>query len=257
MVFGLFRRKDDANAPRVPDDTVVYAVGDVHGCLDLLLRLQQEIAEDMAGRKASRRVVVYLGDYIDRGPDSRGVIEHLAQKPLAGCESVHLAGNHDRWLLDFLDDPGQGQMWLMNGGRATLASYGVAGGPAGGASAAQAETLRDALDRALPDHHRRFLQRLRYHHEEGDYFFAHAGVRPGIPLAEQTADDLLWIREDFLYSDADFGKVVVHGHTPTHTPEEYPNRIGIDTGAFMSGRLTAVALEGAKRRFLYGQAGFH
>ena len=254
MVFGLFRRKDAADASRVPEGTVVYAVGDVHGCLNLLQRLEKEIAEDMTGREASRRVVVYLGDYIDRGPDSRGVIEHLATRPLAGCESVHLLGNHDRWMLDFLEDPSNGQAWLMNGARATLASYGV--GDVGGADMrSQLMGLRDALDRALPEHHREFVRRLRHSHEEGDYFFAHAGVRPGVPLAEQDPNDLLWIREEFLYSDQDFGKVVVHGHTPGHTPESHRNRIAVDTGAFMSGRLTAAVLHGSKRRFLYAQAG--
>ncbi len=254
MVFGLFCWKDDPSAPRVPDGTVVYAIGDVHGCLDLLRTLQQEIVEDMARRKAVRRVVVYLGDYIDRGQDPRGVIEQLTTRPLSGCESVHLMGNHDRWLLDFLDDASQGQAWLTNGARATLASYGVRD-VAGGTLGARLQGLRDRLDKALPAHHRAFFKGLRYSHVEGDYFFAHAGVRPGVPLESQDPEDLLWIREDFLYSDEDFGKVIVHGHTPTHSPEEYRNRIAIDTGAFMTSRLTAVALEGAKRRFLYGQAG--
>jgi len=254
MVLGLFRRGDRPDARRVPDGTVVYAIGDVHGCLDLLQRLEKEIADDIKGRKASRRVVVYLGDYIDRGPDSRGVIEHLATRRLAGCESVHLAGNHDRWLLDFLDDPGQGQGWLMNGARATLASYGV-NDVSSGPLRQQLQGLRDALDRTLPSHHRAFFRNLGYSHSEGDYFFAHAGVRPGVPLESQDPLDLIWIREEFLYSSDDFGKVVVHGHTPSHTPEEYPNRICVDTGAFMSGRLTAVALEGTKRRFLYAQPG--
>lgn len=254
MVFGMFRRKDKANGARPPDDTVVYAVGDIHGCLGLLLSLQRQIAEDMAGREASRRVIVYLGDYIDRGPDSRGVIEHLASNPLPDCESVHLMGNHDRWLLDFLDDPGCGEPWLMNGARPTLSSYGVAN-VSGESLPARLQALRDGLDKALPAHHRAFFEGLRHSHAEGDYFFAHAGVRPGVPLEEQEPHDLLWIREEFLYSDEDFGKVVVHGHTPGHTPEDHRNRIAVDTGAFMSGRLTAAVLEGTKRRFLYGQGG--
>ena len=254
MMFGIFRRNEKADEPRPPDDTVVYTVGDIHGCLTLLLSLQRQIADDMARRDASRRVVVYLGDYIDRGPDSRGVIEHLARNPLPGCESVHLMGNHDRWLLDFLEDPDCGQPWLMNGARATFASYGVANVPGENLNV-RLHGLRDRLAEALPAHHRVFFEGLRYAHAEGDYFFAHAGVRPEVPLEEQDPQDLLWIREDFLYSDEDLGKVVVHGHTPVHTPEEHPNRIAVDTGAFMSGRLTAVALEGAKRRFLYGDAG--
>ena len=222
------------------------------GCFNLLLRLQAEITEDAAKRKAARRVVVYLGDYIDRGPASRGVIEHFIKRPLAGFESLHLMGNHDRWLLDFLDDPGQGQAWLMNGGRATLASYGV-NDVSTGSQRDQMQGLQQGLLKALPPSHRAFFEGLKLTHTEGDYLFVHAGVRPKVALDAQDPADLLWIREEFLYSDADFGKIVVHGHTPGHTPEEHANRIAIDTGAFMTGRLTAVALEGSRRRFLYAQ----
>jgi serine/threonine protein phosphatase 1 len=252
MVLGLFRRREDPDAPRVPDDTVVYAVGDVHGNLDLLLRLEAEIQADVAKRKAQRRVIVYVGDYVDCGPASKGVIEHLITAPLAGFEAIHLMGNHDKWLLDFLEDPEKGKSWLMNGGRATLASYGV-NDVSSGTQRAQMQALSTALSDVFPASHRTFLQGLKYSHTEGDYFFAHAGVRPEVALEDQEENDLIWIREEFLYSEQDFGKIVVHGHTPGHTPEEHKIRIAIDTGAFMTGRLTAVALEGSRRRFLYGQ----
>ena len=252
MVLGLFRRGDNPDAPHAPDDTAVYAVGDIHGQLDLLHRLEVEIQADVAKRAARRRVIVYLGDYIDRGPASKGVVEYLLTRPLEGFEPVHLIGNHDRWLLDFLENPAGGHGWLTNGGRATLASYGV-NNVTSGSQSEQMQTLASALADALPRRHLEFFQSLKYSHTEGDYFFAHAGVRPGIPLDDQAPDDLIWIREEFLFSEEDFGKVVVHGHTPGHTPEEHKNRIAIDTGAFLTGRLTAVALEGRRRRFLYGQ----
>ena len=240
------KRKPEAEAPA---DTVVYAVGDIHGHLDLLVRLQYRIKEDMARRKASRKVVIYLGDYVDRGPESRNLIDHLIRNPLDGFESIHLAGNHERWMVGFLNNPDGGRPWLRWGGAETMHSYGVpmpnTDDPA--SLAAASETLA----KKLPASHRRFLENLPLCHTEGDYFFTHAGVRPGVPLDEQSDEDLTWIREEFLYSKADFGKMIVHGHTPTHTPEEHRNRIAIDTGAYMSGILTAVALEGSKRTFFH------
>lgn len=249
MVWNLLSRGARRPGAAAPDGTVIYAIGDIHGYLDLLRRLEQQIKEDMASRPAARRVAVYLGDYVDRGPSSRGVIDHLLSSPLPGCEPIHLMGNHEEWLLRFLADPGAGPAWLRNGGRETLESYGVH--VPYQADAAAVETACAAFAAALPAEHRAFLERMPLCHREGGYFFTHAGVRPGVPLDEQSPQDLLWIREEFLYSRADFGAVVVHGHTPTHTPEEYANRIGIDTGAFMSGILTAVVLDGERRRFIH------
>ena len=249
MVFGLFGKGRKKALAQPPEGTVVYAVGDIHGCFRLLVRLQEQIEEDMARRDASRRVVVYLGDYVDRGPNSRTVLEHLLTQPLADCESVHLAGNHDRWMLKFLDDASVGSPWLRNGGTETLVSYGVV--PPRTLGEAEFASLQQAFNEALPDTHRAFLQSMPVSHEEGDFFFAHAGVKPGVALAEQVENDLTWIREEFLYSNDDFGKVVVHGHTPTHSPEEYPNRIGVDTGAFMSGKLTAAILHRGKTSFMH------
>ena len=248
MLRDLLRYGSAGKRPRVPDDTRVYAVGDLHGCADLLVRMHYHIRADAAGSTAKRKVVVYVGDYVDRGPDSRQVIEALVSTPLEGFEQVTLCGNHDAWMLQFLDDESIGMPWLFNGGGATLLSYGI--GLAGGTPRSRLAQAQEELRANLPAGHRGFLQKLQTMHREGDYLFVHAGIRPGIPLAEQTEEDLLWIREGFLDSDADHGMVVVHGHTIAPEPEVLPNRIGIDTGAFATGRLTCLVLEGTERRFI-------
>lgn len=240
--------------PRIPQGSVVYAIGDIHGCLDQLRELEGFIREDAARRAASRRALVYLGDYVDRGPDSAGVIDHLIARPVPGFEIVHLMGNHERMMLDFLAVPADGAVWLANGGIETLASYGVeidrwATRDRDALAAAAAQ-----LDQALPDAHRRFLETLRLHHREGGALFVHAGIRPGVPLEAQAEDDLLWIRGAFLNSDGDHGAVVVHGHTPTERPELLANRIGIDTGACYGGALTAVGMDPGGCRVLQARA---
>lgn len=242
--------RTQAGGPRVPAGTLVYAIGDVHGCPGLLDALLARIAPDAEGFGAQRRVLVFVGDYIDRGPDSAGVIERVAAGLPDGFEALHLKGNHEDLMLDFLAgaDSQALALWLYNGGDATLASYGVeAAFPAAPGDAA---ACRDALLAALPAHHRAFLDRLRLSAALGDYFFAHAGVMPGVPLERQEPHDLMWIRHAFLESREDFGRVVVHGHTPVERPEVRDNRIGIDTGAFVTGRLTALRLHGEGRAFL-------
>jgi len=244
-------RKDVAPAA-TPPGSRVYAVGDIHGRADLLDDLHRLIAEDAAGAAAARRVIVYLGDYIDRGFESRRVIETLIGRPPDGFEAVHLLGNHEQALLDFLDDVRAGPAWMSFGGDATLVSYAV-GLPASLDRDARLEVARTDLKRKLPDAHLAFLRGLPTHHVEGDYLFVHAGVRPGVPLADQTREDLIWIREPFLGSTADHGHVVVHGHTihpDIGSPDLRPNRIGVDTGAYLSGHLTCVVLDGTERRFL-------
>lgn len=234
-------------APRsVPPDTVVYAVGDVHGRLDKLLALEGMIEMDAAARGAKRRVVVYLGDYVDRGPDSQGVIDHLALSRLRGFEAVHLVGNHERLMLDFLDDMETAGPWFANGGLPTLASYGLPAGERKELTQADILRLQDGLRSVLPSRHRNFLKNLRGVHREGDFVFVHAGIRPGVALDAQKDEDLIWIRQPFLGSTVDHGFVVVHGHTITEDPEFKPNRIGIDTGAYRSGILTALAIEGGR-----------
>jgi serine/threonine protein phosphatase 1 len=229
----------------------LYAVGDVHGRKDLLDRLLTAILHDAACSRAPRRLIVFLGDYVDRGPESRQVIETLRLGPpktpqWASFRWIALRGNHEESLLRFLDDIDIGPMWLANGGLHAIHSYvGNAMPPADNLSALQA-----ALRRALPPEHRAFLSDLPLWHAEGDYYFVHAGIRPGVALAQQSPDDQMWIRRPFLTSAADHGKIVVHGHSIAPAPDVRPNRIGIDTGAYATGHLTALVAEGADCRFL-------
>ena len=238
-------------AHEVPNDTRVYAIGDIHGRLDLLQAVEGLVLEDAAGAPERRKVVVYLGDYVDRGPESRGVIEHLVAAPLDGFEAVHLIGNHESMMLAFLEDPSGGPGWMWNGGDATLASYGVAA-PNIWTGRDRLAAARDELKRALPPGHRDFLDALALSHREGGYLFVHAGIRPGIALDQQDPTDLMWIREEFLGSAADHGVKVVHGHTIAERPVMLDNRIGIDTGAYLTGRLTCLMLAGDRVTIIGG-----
>lgn len=228
------------------DDTRLYAIGDVHGRLDLLERAIRAIERDVVER-GGMALTVTLGDYIDRGPQSRGVIERLADNPFA-TPYVALKGNHEALLEAFLADPAVGSHWRRLGGLETIASFGV---PVQQLMLGRNyEEAAARLREALTPQHLDFLAALKTSVVVGRYFLCHAGVRPGIPLERQRDDDLLWIRDEFLHSTADFGKIVVHGHTPVAEPEVLPNRINIDTGAFMTGRLTCVVLEKDRHRFL-------
>ncbi len=221
---------------------LVYAIGDIHGRADLLDRLYRKIRAHGEDEAPGRRAVVHLGDYVDRGPDSRGVIDRVMAPPLPGFEVVSLLGNHEFLMRGFLQDPVVfGPGWMANGAAATMASYGVA--PPKRADD-QAELIRAsaALDDALPPAHRRFLDTLPLLHRAGIFAFVHAGVRPGIALDRQAPDDLIWIRDEFLRSPDNHDAIIVHGHSITLEPDFQPNRIGIDTGAYRSGKLTAVCL---------------
>ncbi|MCC7017720.1 MAG: serine/threonine protein phosphatase [Rhodospirillales bacterium] len=235
---------------RPPGDAVLYAVGDIHGRSDLLDRLHEAIVRDAARRRAGRRVIVYLGDYIDRGFDSSGVVARLLGGNLPGFERRFLLGNHDTFLLDFLDgDPAVIDSWMWNGGASALESYGLS--PAAETYARDwPNSLRADFARAIPPAHLAFFRALRLTHREGDILFVHAGIRPGVPLARQARKDMLWIREEFLESETDFGCLVVHGHTPGPEPVVRDNRIDVDTGAWRSGRLTAAVLAGDELAFL-------
>jgi diadenosine tetraphosphatase ApaH/serine/threonine PP2A family protein phosphatase len=227
----------------VPDR--IYAIGDIHGRLDLLERAIAAIRYDVE-EHGPAALTVTLGDYIDRGPQSRGVLDRLIENPFP-TSYVALKGNHETLLEAFLADSATGPHWRQQGGVETLRSYGIQVGGLLGASFA---TARDQLRAALPASHTQFLSSLKTSISRGKYFFCHAGVRPGVPLERQSDDDLLWIRDTFLSSCMDFGKIVVHGHTPSAEPDVLPNRIGIDTGAFATGRLTCVVLSGGAPRFL-------
>jgi serine/threonine protein phosphatase 1 len=227
----------------------IYAVGDIHGRSDLLDRLYRLIRADSENEPQGRRVVVHLGDYVDRGPDSRGVIDRVIAPDLPGFDNVALLGNHDHMMRDFLRDPLTiGPGWMMNGAAATFASYGVE--PPRRLDRHAFECARLALDRALPPSHRAFLKGLVPMYRDGRFLFVHAGIRPGVSPEAQSLDDLIWIREEFLDSPADHGAIVVHGHSITREPDFRPNRIGIDTGAYRSGRLTALRIGDGTTRVL-------
>lgn len=222
----------------------LYVIGDIHGRLDLLDRMIAAIHRDVAAH-GDAALTVTVGDYIDRGPDSCGVIGRLAANPFP-TPYVALKGNHESMLEAFLADPSIGPHWRDQGGEETLMSYGVSSP----FRALPDETAAQRLRAALPAAHADFLQSLRMSLDTGTYFLCHAGVRPGVPLDRQSDEDLLWIRDDFLESTMDFGRIVVHGHTPMEAPQVRPNRISIDTGAYATGRLTCVVLDGKSRRFI-------
>ena len=244
------RRSDWAAAPaRAPEGERIYAIGDIHGCLDLLKMLVAAIEEEQRDLPPARPTIVFLGDYVDRGPDSFGVIDWLCQRPLPEFERVHLRGNHEEWFEEFLADISVGPSWLYCGGVATLASYGIRAA-LGEDDPMRLRAMQADLAAALPVPHRRFIRALDYYHESGGYLFVHAGIRPGVPLAEQSPDDLIWIRDAFLHTTADHGHVVVHGHTIVNEAQVCPNRIGIDTGAFATNVLTCLVLEADRYRLI-------
>jgi serine/threonine protein phosphatase 1 len=234
----------DTQAPS--ETSRIYAIGDIHGRLDLLDRAIDAIERDVKERGPAA-LTVTLGDYVDRGPSSNGVLERLAANPFP-TPYVALKGNHEAFMEAFLADPALGSQWRDFGGLETLHSYGV---PVGRLMMNRNyEAAARALREALPASHTDFMQTLKTSHSHGRYFLCHAGVRPGVPLDRQDEHDLLWIRGEFLDSDVDFGKIVIHGHTPVERPEVKANRINIDTGAFATGQLTCVALDEDGHRFL-------
>jgi len=248
LAWNVLKLKELRVKPCVPAGRRVYAIGDIHGRADLLSGLFKRIDADLKARPTADPIQVFLGDYIDRGPDSRQVIDLLIGRR-RGNNVIFLKGNHEDFALQFLTDPAVLFHWKNVGGLSTLLSYGVTPLRRGDDPKSQQE-VATLLDQAIPDNHRRFFQGLGLSFICGDFFFTHAGVRPGIPLQRQSKQDLLWIREDFLLHEEDFGKVVVHGHTPTREPEIHPNRINIDTGAYATGRLTCLVLERDEISFL-------
>jgi serine/threonine protein phosphatase 1 len=228
--------------PQLPEGIRIYSFGDIHGRADLLKEMFAAIDRDLEDNPISRPIEVYHGDYIDRGPDSAQTLDLLIERRRSRI-TVFLKGNHEAYFLEVLRDATKLEDWRHFGGLQTLMSYGIKASLNADA-AEQAELIR-LLNNALPEEHLQFLHSLLPSFVCGDYFFVHAGVRPGIPLHEQQEADLLWIRNEFLDSDANFGKFVVHGHTPVHQPEKRKNRINIDTGAYATSNLTLLRIEGS------------
>jgi len=233
---------------RAPDGYRAYAIGDVHGRLDLLEQLLSEIERDRSERPTPKTLLVFLGDLIDRGPHSAQVIERLRTYSSDDARTVFLLGNHEEVLLRILDgDTSLIPSWLQFGGRQCLQSYGA------DSRRIALETDEKALEiirGVIPEAHVAFLNSFIDSCRFGDYLFVHAGIRPGVAIDDQQQSDLRWIREPFLFDDTDHGCVVVHGHTIRDEVEERPNRIGVDTGAYRTGILTALVVEGNERRYL-------
>ena len=234
-----------------PEGLRLYAIGDVHGCDDMLAEIHERIAADLGRRPVADHRIVHVGDYVDRGPDSAGVVARLIRLRSENPRMLFLRGNHDERLLAFLDDPSVGDMYLTDniGGPATLRSYGVSPNRFGIVGRGYAGLSRELAER-MPAEHRAFLEELQTTVRFGDYLFVHAGIRPGVPLDMQDPQDLICIRDEFLFDGRDHGFVVVHGHTFADAPEVRPNRINIDTGAVFGGPLTCLVLEDTAHRFL-------
>jgi serine/threonine protein phosphatase 1 len=227
----------------IPPERVsdVFVIGDIHGRLDLLLQAEQKILERMSG-VGRPAIVVCLGDFVDRGPDSRGVIDHLIRKMPPPLYRIPICGNHDDSFLNFLREDQFDPAWLDFGGDKTLMSYGVNASQLLRADAS-GRKLKDATRNAVPPSHVSFLESLPVALSFGRYLFVHAGIQPGRPLAEQSDFDLMWIREPFISMGPGFDMTVIHGHTPVADVQYGPNRVGIDTGAYATGKLSVLHIE--------------
>jgi diadenosine tetraphosphatase ApaH/serine/threonine PP2A family protein phosphatase len=226
---------------RLPEGRRIYAIGDVHGCDVQLGNLHELIAEDLARRPIETPLLLHIGDYVDRGADTAGVLQRLlTESPIPGMPVVNLVGNHDETMLHALSgDRAAATDWLFAGGAPALQSYGI-----------DPDSPRESWPEQVPSEHLDFLRGLTLTHRDGGYFFVHGGVRPGVPLEQQAREDLLRMRQPFLYSEMSFGAVVVHGHTPVRDPVVRHNRIAIDTGAVFGGKMTCLVLEGETLGFL-------
>jgi serine/threonine protein phosphatase 1 len=251
-IFRRFLAPARPAAASAPPGLTLYVVGDIHGRCDLLYNLLRKIAFDAARLGPDQaRELIFLGDYVDRGPDSRGVINLVLStiSEHAFWKVTPLKGNHEAAVLQFLDDPGFWPIWAEFGARETLTSYGV-NPPDWQSGEEDWVRARGELNQAMPPEHRAFLEQLELSAERGDYLCAHAGVRPNVPLEHQVEQDLLWIREDFLRSERRLDKVIVHGHTPADEAYVGDHRIGLDTGAYATSVLTAIKLQDDTRTLI-------
>lgn len=244
----FWKRLLHRKSSKTPENTRLYAIGDIHGCYDLLLNMHRTIQKDMVSFNG-RKVLIFLGDYVDRGDKSKDVVEWLSHYQEKDVEVIFLKGNHELAMQHFLQDPETFDGWLYWGGEATLESYGVKARDHYH-NKLPLTTIAHRLNEALPDTHKAFLNNLKTYHTEKEYIFVHAGLKPGVPLAQQKEDDMMMIREEFFLSRQTFEKIVVFGHTIFSEPLCSSDRIGIDTGAYSSGVLSCVVLEGNDVRFL-------
>lgn len=244
-----YRNKPSRGEYAIPEGRVIYAVGDIHGRADLLHQLHELISAHALKRRPEKKMLVYLGDYVDRGPQVRETLDMLASKPLPGFERRFLMGNHEQFLLHFLEDPLVLETWAAVGGQATLLSYAV-NSPGSGFSPERAGEVLKQFRQALPGRHLEFLRSLEPYFKMGDYLFVHAGIRPGLALEKQKPEDIYWIRDEFLSCSLDLGCKVVHGHTIEEKILIRANRIGIDTGAYATGVLSCAVVEGSGLDFL-------
>jgi serine/threonine protein phosphatase 1 len=240
-ISGIETLRVRGRPPLIPAGRRVYAVGDIHGCSHLLGCLLDSLRSDLEAYPSPKPLFVFLGDYIDRGPQSRGTLDRLMDHA-ANFESIFIRGNHESMILGALFDRSKFEQWLHFGGIPTLLSYGMEPDFIEN-NKSKLAALQSAFQQIFPGEHYRFLRGMTDSFALGDYFFAHAGARPGVALASQRTSDLHWIREDFLSSTFDYGRIIVHGHTPVDSIDVRANRINIDTGAFATGRLTCLVID--------------
>ena len=240
------------NEAKSPQGMRLYAIGDIHGRLDLLETMHRHIADELAADPSSDWRIVHLGDYVDRGPDSKGVLDFLIAARELDPRNVMLGGNHDSGFVDFMENPDPNGLFMTFGGIETALSYGVNMQRKGFFKSAERAVQEGhaALLESVPASHLDALRALPRSFEAGDFFFCHAGIRPGIPLADQLEHDLIWIRGEFHAHAALHPKVIVHGHTPVAEVDVRPNRINLDTGAYNTGKLSALAVDGASKHIL-------
>lgn len=242
----LFKSKAKRK-PHLPEGLRFYVVADIHGSETALVDVFARIDADMAAHRSRRCVQIFLGDYVDRGPATRQVLDRLIARARS-YEILMLRGNHEELFLSFYEDPSVLGSWRQYGALQTLTSYGLR--PPLNPTPEEQRQLSEQFARAVPPEHRALLQGLPSFFNCGDYYFVHAGVRPGVALKDQKDEDLLWIRQDFLLYEGTLEKFIVHGHTPVKEPEVHPNRINLDTGAYATGRLTCLVLEDDKQSFI-------
>lgn len=231
----------------MPPDTLTYAIGDIHGCAWLLDPVIEWIIVHAARHPLKHKHIVVLGDMIDRGPDSKGVLERLMTRSPNGFSLICLRGNHEDMMIRTMESGRGLALWLQNGGRNTLESYGLSN--VLDLERAPPAVISRTIRNIVPETHQDFLSQTRLSWRQGDYLFVHAGIRPGLAINQQNPEDLLWIRKEFTESNADLGVTVVHGHSVLPEPTERLNAIGLDTGAVGTGRLSCVALWGDNREF--------